>query len=62
MMARYDYYCRNCGYFEAWTGLEDYVIPCPQCGTSARRTACSGSPTIRGETVGKSAPGEVWRG
>lgn len=62
MTTRYDYYCPSCKYFEAWAGLEDYIIPCPTCGEAAKRTACSGSPTIKGETVGKAIPGEVWRG
>ena len=58
----YVYKCPTCRYFEEWAGRDDLKIPCPQCGDTATREPCSGSPAIFGETVGKTQPGEVWRG
>jgi len=55
-MATYVYYCEKCkdAFDEMWRGPEDYVWPCPICGTSSKRRFNSGLPAIRGETVGTS--------
>jgi putative FmdB family regulatory protein len=60
-MPLYDYKCSRCGFFEAWRGLDDSEILCPQCGDPAKREPCSGSPIIFGETVGKASPGKLMR-
>lgn len=53
-MPLYDYHCADCGEVtEERRGLEDYLIPCPLCGGTAHRAACSGLPAIWGETVGR---------
>ena len=58
-MPRYDYRCPKCGYFEAQAGMEKISLPCPTCGSPARRYPSV--PAIIGETVGKSLPGKPMR-
>jgi putative FmdB family regulatory protein len=55
-MPIYVYYCLTCKetFEEMWRSTEDYIWPCPICGTSSKRRPCSGLPAIRGETVGQS--------
>ena len=60
-MTLYDYHCLECGYFEAWRGLEDILIPCPSCGKTAQRLI-SLPAAVFTESGGKSQPGEAWRG
>ena len=57
-MPLYLYKCPECGFFEAWRGLEESLTPCPQCGGTARREAFSGVPYSKTETGGDFLPGK----
>ena len=52
MMPLYDYKCPACGYFEARRGLEDALIPCPQCGETAKREAVYAEQYTRTDSAG----------
>jgi ssDNA-binding Zn-finger/Zn-ribbon topoisomerase 1 len=54
----YTYYCPQCRYFEQQGSLEDYSVPCPQCGSEAKREPYSGVPYSKTETGGDFLPGK----
>ncbi len=59
-MILYDYRCPKHGYFEAWRGIEEIIIPCPDCGKESKRYP--GLPAVITASGGPSLPGTPWRG